>query len=136
MPPSLVGTGRLLVATLVVADHRADVTDLGRPPAATKQHRAADVQRSADLLQRHLWVFPPAAGWYAPTRTPARSTPGSDAAPAPRTAALRSAPAPPPTWPPGNCARPSRGKTPPAAPAPALCPSHWSGSTSARPLPR
>src|SRR5262245_28320447 len=133
MPPPLVGAGRLLVAALVVADHLADVTDLGRPPPPAEQHRAAAVQPPAHLFHRHLRVFPPAAGLCAPTRSPSRSGPGSDAAPARRTAGPRSASAPPPTSPPGSCARPSRGGRPPEAPAPAARPSRWSGSTSPGP---
>src|SRR5687767_11615556 len=118
MPPFFVGPGRLLVAALVVADHPADVPDLRRPPPAAQQRRAAGVQSPADLLHRHLGVFPPAAGRCAPPRTPARSGPASGAAPARRTAAPRSGSAPPPASPAAGCAPPSPAGTPRPAPAP------------------
>src|SRR5262245_7156943 len=136
MPPLLVGPGRLLVAALVVADLLADVDGIRGPPPPAEQRLAADVQSPAHLLHRHPRVFPFAAGPCAPPRTPARSGPGSDAAPARRTAAPRSASAPPPTSPPGSRARPSPGGRLPAAVAPTARPSRWSGSTSPRPSPR
>src|SRR5262245_36210649 len=105
MPLLLVGANRLLVAALLIANHRAGVTGLGRPPPATEQRRAPRVQRPAYLLHGHLWIFPPAAGPYGPPRSPSRSAPAPGAAPARRTAALHSASALLPSSSPGNCAR-------------------------------
>src|SRR5215475_8617368 len=131
MPLFLVGARRLLVATLVVADYRARVAGLPRPAPAAKQDRAAHVQRTAHLLHRHLGIFPPAGGPCGPPRSPARSRPGSDAAPAPGSAAPRSGSTPLLLSPPGSCARSSRAGTPPPAPAPRARLSRWSRNTSA-----
>src|SRR5262245_37101742 len=119
MPLFLVGASGLFVAALVIANHLAHMAGLGRAAATAEQHHAALVQRPAHLLPSHLRVFPPAAARCGPTRTPSRSGPGSDGAPGPRTAAPRSASAPPPACPGGSRARPWRGRTPPPAPAPA-----------------
>src|SRR5215211_1459107 len=118
MPPLLVGAGGLLVAALVVADDEADVPGLRRAAPPAEQGRASLVQRPAHLLHRHLWVFPPEAGPYAPTRSPSRSGPGSGAASARRSACPRNASAPPPTCPAAGCARSSHAGTPPPAAAP------------------
>src|SRR6266540_3703526 len=118
MPLFLVGACGLLVAALVVADHLAHMTGLGRAPAAAEQHGAADVERPAHLLPGHLRVFPPAAARCGLTQRPSQSRPGSDVAPGPRTAAPRSASAPLPACPGGSCARPWHGETPPPAVAP------------------
>src|SRR5690349_7072093 len=112
MPPPPVGSRGLLVATLMIADHHADVRALAPAPAAAEQHPAAFVQRPAHLLHRHLRVFPPAAAACAPPRTPTRSGPAADDAPAPHTADPRSGSAPPLSSPPGSSARSSHAGTP------------------------
>src|SRR5438132_12996239 len=106
MPPPSVGASGLLVATLVIADHHADVTAFALAPATAEQNRAAFVQRPADLLHRYLRVFPPAAAGCVPPRIPARSGPTADGATVPHTADPRSGSTPLPSSPCGSCARP------------------------------
>src|SRR5262245_18100583 len=119
MPPFLVGACGLLVAPLVISDHFAHMIGLRSAAAAAEQHRAALVQRPADLLPSHLGGFPPVAARCGSTQRPSRSRPGSDYAPVRHTAAPRNPSAPPPACPGGSCALPWHGKRPPPATAPA-----------------
>lgn len=57
-PPLLVRAGGVGVAPLVVADHHPDLFGLRRPAPPARQRLAADVQRPAHLLPRHVRV-----GW-------------------------------------------------------------------------
>src|SRR3954453_8932639 len=119
MTPLLVGTGGLLVASLVVADHLARVSGRCCPPTPTEESGTSHVERPAHLLHRHLGIFPPAGDPCGATRTPAPQDPEQGAAPTPPPAPPRSASAPPRPWRPGSCVRSSPAGTPPPAPGPA-----------------
>src|ERR1035441_10169965 len=84
MPPSPL-SGFLMrlacnaVAALMVVDTGPPVLAPTRPPAALLPLLAQQVQRTAHLLHRHLWIFPPATAPCGRLRTSALVGTASDA---------------------------------------------------------
>src|SRR3954462_5002224 len=68
------------VPPLVVGDSGPLVLATRRPPPVLLPLQAQQVQRTADLLQRHLWIFPPATAPCGRRRRSASAGTASDAA--------------------------------------------------------
>src|SRR5690242_8322979 len=79
----LVGMAGSPVAPLVVSQGHEFEPAASSPPLALQPLQAQQVQGAADLLHRHLRVFPPATARCARPRTSASAgtTPGASSAP-------------------------------------------------------
>src|SRR6187200_1934493 len=120
MPPFFVRDRCLLVPSLVVANDLAGVAQFRNSSTSAKDHRAALVQRPANLLRGDLRIFPPAAALCASPRIPIPPGPAPDVGAGPSNLDLQNASSLLLAWPGGTSVPRSSGGTPRPTPAPTV----------------
>src|SRR5580704_5486917 len=96
-PPIAASLPRLAggaVASVLVLEHLRRIAHVARAAQLLQPQPQHHAQPVANLLRRHLWIFPPEAGPPERTRSPSSSDTGSGAAsarysPGPRSASGR-----------------------------------------------
>src|SRR5437764_577088 len=122
----LVGSACGPVAPLVVGDRGPLVLATSGPPLPLLPLQAQQVQRTADLLHRHLRIFPPATAPCGRRQRSALAGTASGASSARRSSCPHSARSPAHSCPPGRRVPRSNGGRPPAPKSLAWrWPAHW-----------